>query len=139
MAGDFFNDTDDQSFLFAYGTGPGSYTSASGVRTSAQFASDTVNAVFTQLGANTATGTTPQPVHDEGAGLQGRHTHLCLKAGRPHWFTHHLGALARPSATVTKKPKIPAKTPAILAPPRRGATSYPARRLPVCGRKSWHQ
>lgn len=94
QAGDFFNDTDDgQSFLFAYGCGAGSYTSANGVGTSAKFASDTVNAVFVQLFGsyhgdwdNNNNPFMMSALASKGGIL------TCGWAGRPHWFTHHLGA-----------------------------------------------
>ncbi len=46
---DFFNNTNPDSYLYAYGCGGGNYMGASGVGSSANFASDTVNAVFTNL------------------------------------------------------------------------------------------
>ncbi|MCF8245686.1 MAG: T9SS type A sorting domain-containing protein [Saprospiraceae bacterium] len=94
QAGDFFNDTDDgQSFLFAYGTGGGSYTSANGVGTSAQFASDTVNAVFVQLfgSYHGDWDYNPNPFMMSALASKGGILN-CAWAGRPHWFTHPLGA-----------------------------------------------
>ncbi|MBK9018448.1 MAG: T9SS type A sorting domain-containing protein [Saprospiraceae bacterium] len=93
VAGDFFNDTDDQSFLFAYGTGAGGYSSANGVGTSAQFASDTVNAVFTQLfgSYHGDWDYSPNPFMMSALASKGGILN-CGWAGRPHWFTHHLGA-----------------------------------------------
>lgn len=49
IAADFFNDTDNQSFLMGYGCGAGTYTSASGVGSSTNFATDSVNIVFSNL------------------------------------------------------------------------------------------
>jgi hypothetical protein len=49
IAGDFFNDTDNQSFLMGYGCGGGTYTSAGGVGSSANFATDSVHIVFSNL------------------------------------------------------------------------------------------
>ncbi len=93
VAGDFFNDTDDQSFLFAYGTGGGWYTSANGVGTSAQFASDTVNVVFTQLfgSYHGDWDYSPNPFMMSALASKGGILN-CGWAGRPHWFSHHLGA-----------------------------------------------
>lgn len=45
---DFFG-ANDNSYLFAHASGAGSYTSAGGVGTSAQFGTDTVNIVFTNV------------------------------------------------------------------------------------------
>lgn len=49
VEGDFFNDTDNQSFLLGYGCGAGGYSSADGVGSSANFATDSVNIVFSNL------------------------------------------------------------------------------------------
>ncbi|HMX38801.1 MAG TPA: T9SS type A sorting domain-containing protein [Saprospiraceae bacterium] len=46
---DFFQNTNPQRWLLGYGTGPGSYTSASGVGNSSNFAADTVHIVFSNL------------------------------------------------------------------------------------------
>jgi hypothetical protein len=47
--GDFFTNTATSNYLYAYGCGGGSYNSANGVGTSADFGSKTVNAVFTNI------------------------------------------------------------------------------------------
>ncbi|MBI1225214.1 MAG: T9SS type A sorting domain-containing protein [Bacteroidetes bacterium] len=92
-AGNFFEDTNDNSFLFAYGTGPGSYTSAGGVGTSAQFASDTVNVVFMELfgSYHGDWDSSPNPLMMSALASKGGVLN-CSWAGRPHWFIHHLGA-----------------------------------------------
>lgn len=46
---DFFNNTNPQRWLLGYGTGGGSYTSAGGVGSSSNFATDTVHIVFSNL------------------------------------------------------------------------------------------
>ncbi|MBK8563264.1 MAG: T9SS type A sorting domain-containing protein [Saprospiraceae bacterium] len=90
--GDFFNDTDDNSFLFAYGCGPGTYTSAGGVGSSSQFGTDTVNAVFTQLfgSYHGDWDYSPDPFMVSALASKGG-VLTCSWAGRPHWFSHHLG------------------------------------------------
>ncbi len=93
VAGDFFNDTDDQSFLFVYGCGGGNYNGASGVGSSAQFASDTVNAVFTLLfGSYFADWDYNNNPFMMSALASKGGILTCGWAGRPHWITHHLGA-----------------------------------------------
>ncbi len=91
--GNFFEDTNDQSFLYAYGTGAGSYTGAADVGSSDQFASDTVNVVFMQLfgsyHGDWDYDTNPfmmSALASKGGVLN------CSWVGRPHFFTHHLGA-----------------------------------------------
>lgn len=91
--GDFFNDTDNgNSFLFAYGCGAGSYTSAAGVGNSGQFASDTVNAVFTQIfgSYHGDWDYSPDPLMVSALASKGGIL-TCSWAGRPHWYSHHLG------------------------------------------------
>jgi hypothetical protein len=92
MDGDFFNDTDDNSYLFAYGCGPGTYTSAGGVGTSAQFGTDTVNVVFSQLfgSYHGDWDYSPDPFLVSALASKGGIL-TCSWAGRPHWYTHHLG------------------------------------------------
>lgn len=92
QTGDFFGDTDDQSFIFAYGCGGGTYTSADGVGTSDQFATSTVNAVFTQIFGSyhgdwdfNSNPFMMSALASNGGILS------CGWAGRPHWFTYHLG------------------------------------------------
>ena len=93
VAGDFFTDTDTNSYLMIYGCGGGSYTSANGVGNSLQFASDTINAVFSMLfGSYHGDWDYHQnpfmmsALASKGAMLS------CSWAGRPHWFYHPLAA-----------------------------------------------
>lgn len=93
MDADFFDDTDDQSYLFGYGCGGGSYTSASGVGTSDNFASDTVNIAFAMLFGSfhgdwdsENNPFMPSALASEGGILS------CSWAGRPHWFYQALAA-----------------------------------------------
>jgi hypothetical protein len=92
MDGDFFDDTDNNSFLFAYGCGIGTYTSASGIGNSGQFATDTVNAVFTQLFGkyHGDWDYSPNPFMVSAIASKGG-VLTCSWAGRPHWYSHHLG------------------------------------------------
>jgi len=91
--GDFFTDTANESFLFAYGCGAGGYSSANGVGTSSQFATETVNAVFVQLfgSYHGDWDYNPNPLMMSALASNGG-VLSCGWAGRPHWFTHHLGA-----------------------------------------------
>ncbi|MBI5913761.1 MAG: T9SS type A sorting domain-containing protein [Bacteroidetes bacterium] len=92
MAGDFFNDTDGEGFLFGYGCGGGTYTSAGGVGTSAQFGSDSVNIVFSMLfgSYHGDWDYSPDPFMPSALASKGGIL-SCGWAGRPDWFTHHLG------------------------------------------------
>lgn len=91
--GDFFNDTENQSFLLGYGCGGGSYSSANGVGNSTNFATKTVNVVFSMLFGSyhgdwdyENNPFMPSALASEGGILS------CAWAGRPHWFFHHLAA-----------------------------------------------
>lgn len=93
MDGDFFNDTDTSSFLVGYGCGGGTYTSASGVGNSTQFATDSVNIVFSMLFGSFHGDWDYSPNPFMVSALASRGGILsCSWAGRPHWFYHHLGA-----------------------------------------------
>lgn len=85
------NNLQDSAYLMAFGDGGGSYTSSSGVGTSADFAKNNLNAVFSILFGSyfgdwdvkdnlmrTALASAPSILS-------------CSWAGRPHWFYHHLG------------------------------------------------
>ncbi|MFN0035054.1 MAG: hypothetical protein ACKVUS_08310, partial [Saprospiraceae bacterium] len=87
VTADFFNDTDAQSFLLGYGAGGGWYTSASGVGSSANFATDSVNIVFSNLFGSyfgdwdyETNPFMPSALASRGGIL------TCSWAGRPHWF-----------------------------------------------------
>ncbi|MCC6726557.1 MAG: T9SS type A sorting domain-containing protein [Saprospiraceae bacterium] len=91
--GDFFNDTDNNdSYLYIYGCGGGTYNSAAGVGTSAQFGTDTINAVFSHLfgSYHGDWDYSPDPFLVSAIASKGGLL-TCSWAGRPHWFTHHLG------------------------------------------------
>lgn len=93
LDGDFFNDTNNNSYLMIYGCGGGSYTSASGVGNSLQFASDTINAVFSMLfgSYHGDWDYSPNPFMMSALASKGGIL-SCSWAGRPHWFYHPLAA-----------------------------------------------
>jgi len=93
VEGDFFNDTDNQSFLLGYGCGPGGYSSADGVGTSANFATDSVNIVFSNLFGSyfgdwdyESNPFMPSALASRGGIL------TCSWAGRPHYFYQALAS-----------------------------------------------
>lgn len=92
QAGDFFNDTDNQSFLIGHGCGGGSYTSANGVGNSDNFKTDSVNIVFSMLFGSyhgdwdfETNPFMPSALASKGGIL------TCSWAGRPNWHLHHMG------------------------------------------------
>jgi hypothetical protein len=93
VQGDFFDDTENQSFLMGYGCGPGSYTSADGVGSSANFATDSVNIVFSNLFGSyfgdwdfESNPLMPSALASRGGILN------CSWAGRPHHFYQALAS-----------------------------------------------
>ena len=91
--GDFFTDTDDQNFLFGYGCGGGSYTSAGGVGNSAQFATDSVNIVFSMIFGSYHGDWDFENNPFMMSALASKGGILsCSWVGRPHWFYHPFAA-----------------------------------------------
>jgi hypothetical protein len=87
ITGDLRADTDNASFLMGYGTGPGSYTSASGVGSSSNFAQDSINIVFSNIFGSyhgdwdyESDPLMPSVLATKGGILS------CGWAGRPNWF-----------------------------------------------------
>ena len=98
---DFFNDTKNNSFLIGYGCGAGTYTSANGVGSSANFQTDSVNIVFSMLFGSyfgdwdfENNPLMPSALASKGGIL------TCSWAGRPNWHLHHM-ALGEPIMTST--------------------------------------
>ncbi len=90
---DFFDDTDSQTYLMGYGTGGGSYTSAGGVGNSANFATDTVNIVFSNLFGSYHGDWDYETNPFMPAALAARGGILtCAWAGRPHHFYQALAS-----------------------------------------------
>lgn len=90
---DFFNDTDSQSFLMGYGCGGGTYQSAGGVGTSANFAVDSVNIVFSNLFGSYHGDWDFETNPFMPAALASRGGILnCSWAGRPHHFYQALAS-----------------------------------------------
>lgn len=78
------------TFLWAYGTGGGSYTSCSGVAKTDQLAAQNINAIFTMM-FGSYFGDWDVKNNILRAGLCTQPSVLtCAWAGRPHWFLHHM-------------------------------------------------
>ena len=93
VEGDFLTGTDTQSFLFGYGCGGGTYSSAGGVGTSADFAADSINVVFSMIFGSYHGDWDYAPNPLLPAVLASRGGILSVAwAGRPHWFFQHLNA-----------------------------------------------
>ncbi|MDX9789969.1 MAG: T9SS type A sorting domain-containing protein [Candidatus Kapaibacterium sp.] len=87
---DLFTTLSSESCLFAYGCGPGSYTSAGGIGTTSDFATKPFNAVFTMLFGSyfgdwdIDNNLLRAPLASEQMSL------TCAWSGRPQWYFHHL-------------------------------------------------
>jgi hypothetical protein len=89
VEGDFFNDTDSQSFLLGYGCGGGWYQGASGVGSSSNFGTDSVNVVFSALFGSYFGDWDHETDPFMPAAIASRGGILtCAWQGRPHWFQH---------------------------------------------------
>lgn len=89
-AGDYRTSMDTTSFIWSYGCGGGSYTSCSGVGTTTNFASDSLQGIFSCLfgsyfGDWDATNNLLRASIAQGTTLTN-----CW-SGRPHWYFHHMG------------------------------------------------
>ena len=89
-ADDYFGTLANDAHLWAYGCGAGSYTSCGGVGNTAQFASDTVMAVFNML-FGSYFGDWDSDNNFLRAPLASQtHALTNVWAGRPHWQFHHM-------------------------------------------------
>ena len=90
---DFFNNTNPQKWLLGYGCGGGGYQGAGGVGSSANFATDTVNIVFSNLFGSYFGDWDFESNPFMPAALASRGGILtCSWAGRPHWFNQALAS-----------------------------------------------
>ena len=78
-----------QSYLWAYGCGPGSYQSCSGVVTTGDFASDDLQTVFTML-FGSYFGDWDSDNNLLRASLAQGNTLTTVWSGRPHWHFYHM-------------------------------------------------
>jgi len=88
--GDWFTTLETNSYLWAFGGGPGSYTGAVGVGTSAQFGTTDSKAIFCMM-LGSYFGDWDNPNNFLRAPLAGTADGLGLAnmwAGRPHWHIH---------------------------------------------------
>lgn len=89
-AGDYFTTMADSSYLWSYGCGGGSYTSAGGIGNTNNFAASNLQSVFTMLfgsyfGDWDATNNFLRAPLAQGTTLTN------AWSGRPHWMFHHMG------------------------------------------------
>jgi hypothetical protein len=89
-AGDYFTNMKQRSYLWSFGCGGGSYTSCSGVGNTANFASDSLQSIFTIL-FGSYFGDFDSQNNLLRAALANGSTLTNFWAGRPNWQIHHMG------------------------------------------------
>ena len=91
MAGDYLSSMDGDSYLWSYGCGGGSYTSANGIGNTGNFASQSPAGIFTMLFGSyfgdwdVSNNFLRAPLASNGTQLTN-----CW-AGRPNWYFQHMG------------------------------------------------
>lgn len=87
----YFSVLTTQSYLFSYGCGGGTFTSASGIGSTSNFAADSVQSVFTMLfGSYFGDWDSPDDFLRAPLASPGWTLTDCW-AGRPYWDFHHMG------------------------------------------------
>jgi hypothetical protein len=89
IAGDYFNTTRDNSYIWSYGCGGGSFTSAGGIGNTNNFASDSLQSIFTALFGSYFGDWDRQNSFLRAPLAQGL-TLTNAWSGRPHWHFHHM-------------------------------------------------
>lgn len=89
-AGDYFTTLYAGTYLWSYGCGAGSYTSASGVGSTDQFAAKPVYTVFTMLFGSYHGDWDSQNNFMRAALCYPSYGLVCGWSGRPHWHCHHM-------------------------------------------------
>jgi hypothetical protein len=89
-AGDYFTTMTGNSYLWSYGCGGGSYTSAGGIGTTTDFTTSNTEGVFTMLFGSYFGDWDAQDNFLRAPLAQGK-TLTNVWSGRPHWQFHHMG------------------------------------------------
>lgn len=89
-AGDYFTTLSNKSYLWSYGCGGGTYTSAGGIGSTNNFASSDLQGVFTMLFGSYFGDWDKRNSFLRAPLAQGK-TLTNIWAGRPHWVLHHMG------------------------------------------------
>ncbi len=89
-AGDYFSNMTNATYLWSYGCGAGSYTGASGVGTTDQFAKNPVYTIFTMLFGSYFGDWNSQNNFMRAALCYPSFALACGWSGRPHWHCHSM-------------------------------------------------
>lgn len=88
---DFFTKLGTDSYLWSYGTGPGSDNSAGGIGTTKDFATKEVKGIFTMLFGSYFGDWNTRNNFMRAALASEPNTLTCSWSARPHWYYHHMG------------------------------------------------
>lgn len=91
MASDLRNSLNSSGHLWAYGCGGGSYTSAGGIGNTNNFASDSLQGVFSMLFGSYHGDWDSNNNFMRAIMAASGSVLSCAWAGRPHWHFHHMG------------------------------------------------
>ncbi|MCP4088485.1 MAG: hypothetical protein GY746_01640 [Gammaproteobacteria bacterium] len=87
---DYFSTMTNNSYLWSYGCGGGTYTSAGGIGNTGNFASDSVQTIFTVLFGSYFGDWDCQNNFMRAPLASSSPALLCFWAGRPNWYFHHM-------------------------------------------------
>jgi hypothetical protein len=88
---DFLTNIQDSSYLWSYGCGGGTYTSASGVCATSDFAADTIQSIFTMLFGSYFGDWDSQDNFLRAPLASSDRALTSCWSGRPYWYFHHMG------------------------------------------------
>lgn len=88
---DYFTKLGTESYLWSYGTGPGSDNSAGGIGSSKDFATKEVKGIFTMLFGSYFGDWNTKNNLMRAALASEPNTLTCSWSARPHWYYHHMG------------------------------------------------
>ncbi|MCX6256560.1 MAG: T9SS type A sorting domain-containing protein [Bacteroidia bacterium] len=88
---DFLTNTQDSSYLWLYGCGGGWYQGSSGVATTADFAADTIQTIFTMLFGSYFGDWDSQDNFLRAPLASADRALTCCWSGRPYWYFHPMG------------------------------------------------
>jgi hypothetical protein len=89
--GDWLTIPSGKTYLWGYGCGPGTYTSASGVASTSELVTNDTPVVFTMLFGSYFGDWDSQNNLMRAQLAAQTHALTCAWAGRPYWYLHHMG------------------------------------------------
>lgn len=90
-AGSFFNDTKNDSYIWSYGCGPGTFTSCMGIGNTSDFVNQSPKTVFTEFYGSWFGDWNSEDNFMRAALASDGWILTCCWAGRPHYYFHQMG------------------------------------------------